>query len=122
MDEAGDALVTYRDYWEDLTALSAGNLVQADNERTALVLYKELVGQMVSRAAEFRDDGVREAEMQAQLSNIRAHLMSDFGSGRRGLEEEIEQLQEEIEKAEKMIQSAYRQTQWEEADADGTVS
>lgn len=125
VDEAGDALVTYRDYWEDLTALSAGNLVEADNERTALVMYGELVSQMISRAAGFRDDGVREEEMLSKLADIRLHLDSDFrnkGDGStRVLAEEIERLQEQIQKAEKMIRSAYHQTGWKETE-DGTIS
>lgn len=58
VDEAGDASITYREYWEDLTSLSEGNLVAMDNERTALVIYEELVSQIISRTPEFMDAGV----------------------------------------------------------------
>ena len=54
-DAAGDAYVSFRDYWDDLTELTKGSLVEEDNERTALVMYGELTGQIASRAYEFRD-------------------------------------------------------------------
>jgi len=37
-DNTGDAVVSYLQYWDDLTALSAGNLVEADNASTALIM------------------------------------------------------------------------------------
>ena len=45
-DRAGDSKVTYREYWEDLTELTKGNIVAIDNEKTALVMYQELVYQI----------------------------------------------------------------------------
>ena len=118
LDEAGDASVTYRDYWEDLTALSAGNLVEADNERTALVMYGELVSQMVSRAVRFLEDGVSKEEMQAQLGLIRTHLDTDFQEAgeesRRKVTEEIRKLQEQIGQAEKLVNSACRKGEGED--------
>ena len=118
LDEAGDASVTYRDYWEDLTALSAGNLVEADNERTALVMYGELVSQMVSRAVRFLEDGVSKEEMQAQLGLIRTHLDTDFQEAgeesRRKVTEEIRKLQEQIGQAEKLVNSACQKGEGED--------
>ena len=112
MDEAGDASVSFRDYWDDLTALTAGNLVEADNERTAVVMYEELVNQIISRAEVFREDGVGEEEMSARLKEIREHLDRDFpssaGGGQRQMEEEIENLRLYVEKAERMLRSGGR--------------
>lgn len=119
-DEAGDASVTYRDYWEDLTAVSAGNLVEADNERTALVMYQELVSQMVSRAARFREDGVKKEEMEEQLWLIRSHLDTDFQAVGGRTAEELRKLKQELNQAEKRINSAYGQGEGEERE-DGTV-
>jgi len=117
-DEAGDASVTYRDYWEDLVLLSEGNLVAVDNERTALVMYKELVSQIVSRTTEFRNAGVKEKEMQKQLQNVRQHLGTDFlnldDADKKLLREEIQKLLQDTEKAEKMVYSAYSQVDEEE--------
>ncbi|MBR5510434.1 MAG: serine/threonine protein kinase [Lachnospiraceae bacterium] len=114
VDEAGDASVTYRDYWNDLVALSGGNLVEMDNARTALVMYEELVSQMISRTTEFKNAGVEQQEMLLQLEQIKEHLDSDFSSldesNRAVLEEEMQVLLEDMKKAERMVESAYRQT------------
>lgn len=111
IDEAGDMSVTYRDYWEDLTALTAGNLVEMDNERTALVMYGELVGQICTRTVEFRDSGVEKEEMQQQIVSVREHLQTDFmpfGDHRRKLiEDEIDTLLKNMESAERRILSVF---------------
>lgn len=117
VDEAGDILVTYKDYWDDLTGLLEGNLVEMDNERTALVMYHELVSQIISRTAEYKNAGVEQEDMQAQIDHIRQHLETDFvkaGGSREWLLEEIRRLALDMEKAERMIQSAYEQTAKEE--------
>lgn len=118
VDEAGDASVTYRDYWNDLVSLSEGNLVEADNERTALVMYRELVSQIVSRTAEFKNAGVEKEEMLTQLDNIRQHLKTDFSNlndrNRKLISEDMENLSQDVEKAERMVKSAYGQAEREE--------
>lgn len=112
-DQTGDATVTYRDYWNDLVSLSAGNLVEADNERTALIMYQELATQIVSRAADFKNDGVTKEEMKAQLTNMQEHLQTDFGNvsegNREAVQEQIAKLNEAIAQADRMIQSAFGQ-------------
>lgn len=112
-DETGDATVTYRDYWNDLVALSEGNLVEADNERTALIMYQELVSQVVSRAADFKRDGVSQEEMQAQMTNIKQHLQTDFNGlnelDRAAIGDEIKELENSVAQAERMIQSTFGQ-------------
>lgn len=114
VDETGDATVTFRDYWNDLTELSQGNLVEADNEKTALIMYEELATQIVSRASDFKNDGVTEEEMKTQLNNIEEHLKTDFGNVSAGnqaaIQEEIGKLETIIAQAERMIQSAFGQT------------
>lgn len=122
-DEAGDASVTYADYWKDLTALSEGNLVETDNERTALIMYEELVCQMVSRAAEFRMDGVTYEEMQNQIEMIREHLQEDFSNIHRTnqtiIEEEVRRLKHSLDQAERILQSAfYRKIQGGEKNSE----
>ena len=111
LDEAGDVLITYRNYWDDLTAASEGNLVETDNERTAIVMYEELLGVIITKTAEFQESGVRKEEMLKQIENIKQHLKHDFKNSeesvRKILEEEIQILWENIERAEKMIESVY---------------
>lgn len=110
-DETGDATITYRDYWDDLVALSEGNLVEADNERTALILYQELVTQVVSRASDFKRDGVTQEEMQAQMDNITQHLKTDFSqlneNSRAAVDWEIQELMTFVQQAERIIQSTF---------------
>lgn len=111
IDEAGDTSITYRDYWEDLVSLSEGNLVKQDNARTALVMYEEIVGQIIARAIEFRNDGVLKEDILRKLQEIKKHLETDFDDMNEAiiktLQVEIECLKQNINIAEKMIQSAY---------------
>lgn len=113
IDQAGDETITYRNFWNDMIALSEGNLVEVDNERTALVMYQELVSQIVSRAIEFKRDGVTQAEMEAQLINIKQHLGSDFQNvndvNRASIQTEINELLAAIEQADRMIKSTFGQ-------------
>lgn len=122
VDETGDAPVTYRDYWDDLVELSRGNLVEVDNERTALIMYQELAAQILSRTADFRDDGVSREEMEAQIINMREHLQTDFQNVSEGNQKmigaEIRKLQDMISQAERLIQSAFGGT-GQEVRADG---
>lgn len=115
MDEAGDVFVTYKDYWEDLTAALEGNLVEEDNERTALVMYEELVSQVISKVTEFQNAGVTEAEMQVQLERIEEHLKSDFSDMEQSVEnvlkEEILELRKNIRRAKRITSSAYLQVE-----------
>lgn len=104
VDEAGDATITYRDYWEDLTALSEGNLVELDNERTALVMYQELVGQLISRTVEFQNAGVEREDMMLQLEQIEQHLKEDFINIE---DKEIKQLIDNINTAKKMVDAVF---------------
>lgn len=112
-DATGDATITYRDYWNDLVEVSGGNLVEADNARTALIMYGELVSQIISRATEFREDGVTQQEMESLLEHIRTHLETDFQgirvSEKELLREEIETLECQLLSAERILKAAFSQ-------------
>lgn len=112
-DATGDATVSFRDYWNDLVEVSAGNLVEIDNERTALIVYQELVAQIVSRANDFKNSGVTSEEMKSQLTNIELHLQSDFGNVSEGnrvsIDALITNLRGGVAAAERAIQSAFGQ-------------
>lgn len=110
VDEAGDAFVTYSDYWEDLTGLLEGNLVELDNERTALVMYEELISQLISHTVEFRDAGVKEEEILSELRQIRQHIEQDFRDVTDGgIEQDMQRLEMNIDTARKIVQSVYGQ-------------
>ena len=78
VDAAGDDLVDYKQYWEDLTEASAGNIVMTDNERTAVVVYEELIGQVLFHGESFLEAGARADRIREQLAQVRTHLQQDF--------------------------------------------
>ncbi|NBK93416.1 serine/threonine protein kinase [bacterium 1XD21-13] len=78
VNRAGDAKVSYQDYWRDLTSLASGNLVQLDNAVTALRMYQELASQIHGRALEFRYAGIPKEEMEEELKKLQKHLEEDF--------------------------------------------
>ena len=79
-NKAGDNQVSYKDYWEDLKSLTKGNLVEEDNERTALVMYKEILYQVIMHASKFAKAGVSMEDINSTLDDIDFHLETDFGS------------------------------------------
>ena len=110
-DQTGDAAVTYKDYWNDLCALAEGNIVETDNERTALIIYQEIVSQLISKAVDFKYDGVSQKEMMAQIGNIRKHLEEDFSGLSNDsygvIKEDVHALNECLEQAERIVASAF---------------
>ena len=110
-DEAGDDLISYGQYWADLSALTRGNLVAEDNARTALVMYQELVGQIITRGAEFQKAGVEREELESALLEIRKRLGTDFGElsdvEQKGIAAEKQELTDMIRKAERLLESVY---------------
>lgn len=118
MDAAGDVLVSYSDYWQDLQKVSEGNLVEEDNARTALVVYKEVVGQILSRTSAFAESGITKEEMLTKLREIEKHLREDFlvldGITKEEMTEEVIELQKYIKKAKTKVASVYEQTEQEE--------
>ena len=116
-DAAGDAFVSFRDYWDDLVELSAGNLVEEDNERTALVMYEEVTSQIAARAFEFRSAGVKRKEMLDQLAGIEEHLSSDFLNVNEEIlgvvQKEIEELRRELRQAGRRVEAAFSREEME---------
>ena len=97
-DRAGDSKVTYREYWEDLTELTKGNIVAIDNEKTALVMYQELVYQIGQNADKFYAEGVKREEMSEQLEKGKERLRTDLTIQNRGAQKKIEKKKEELVK------------------------
>lgn len=108
-DAAGDEEISYGDYWKDLVAVSEGNLVEEDNERTAIVVYGELVFQMIANTGFFRRAGITKEEMELQLSRVRSHLYTDFGSGDEAIQQEVKKVRSALIQAEDAVTSAYTQ-------------
>ena len=49
-----------------------------DNERTAVVVYEELIGQVLFHGESFLEAGVGEDRIREQLAQVRIHLQQDF--------------------------------------------
>ncbi len=98
--ETGDAVVSYREYWDDLSELTAGNLAETDVALTAYVMYREVVSQAAGHTAEFLDAGVTQEEIAGKLSDIEEHLEKDFtDADRSSLSEELQELTGQIANA-----------------------
>ena len=114
IDKAGDSTVSYLDYWNQLTELTAGNLVEDDNAMTALRMYQELAGQLYTRAPEFAAAGVSREQMKEQLAGIRQHLQTDFPEAdlkEQGLEEMEQSLEQLTAQAEEQVDAVFSQPQ-----------
>lgn len=112
VNRAGDAKISYEDYWRDLTELSSGNLVQIDNAVTALRMYQELASQIYGRALEFRRAGIQKEELEGQISEIYKHLREDFLDidwKEPGLEEMRKRLNYLLQEAGYQIQVTYEE-------------
>ncbi len=107
IDKSGDGGVSYSDYWDDLMALSDGNIAELDNATTALVIYKELASQISSNAEKFHRDGVAYDDMELALQNIEEHVKNDIDSTDAVNIERVTTMEEElrtnIEKARQTI-------------------
>ncbi len=111
VDKAGDVVITYKDYWEDLTKACEGNLVEEDNERTALIMYQEMVDKLFSKTKELYEAGISKEELLEQLSSIRKHLKEDFINMNpiveEAVREDMKQLEINLKRAERMVFSVY---------------
>ena len=78
--KSGDESVSYKDYWEDMMAVSDGNIVAIDNEITALLIYNDVSYQIATHAEELAADGVTIEEMRKKLEDMQSHVSEDVDS------------------------------------------
>ena len=69
-NQAGDAQVSYKDYWDDLMGLMSDNIAGQDNVITELRLYNEIVYQICTHYDAFREAGLTQEEMKEALNRI----------------------------------------------------
>ena len=124
-NRAGDSTTTYKDYWNDLVLLVDGNLVEMDNVKTALVMYKEVAYQAGQKALNFKAAGVSKEQLTDQLDKIKSRLNTDIQILDESSRSEIESMESEIlsniEWAGQEIEIAYsiRDSQKNETGGDG---
>lgn len=82
INKAGDAEISYADYWNDLMSLKADNVAERDNVITELRLYNEIVAQVNNSYIQFKDAGITQQQMEAELTDIerRMELMNTSSS------------------------------------------
>ena len=82
-----------------------------DNARTALVMYRELVGQILARGVEFRKAGVLRKDLEETLEELRVRLEEDFKglsqAERDMLAAEKDKLKEQLRQAYRLLESIY---------------
>lgn len=111
-NKSGDNTVTYRDYWDDMMELISGkNLVEQDNSKMALVMYKNFVYQIYNYTIQFKAAGITEDQMNSELNKIETRLETDIIILNESDREEIEGTREEvvelIEKARDNVSMTY---------------
>ena len=74
VDQAGDAQVSYGDYWKDLIRLMKEGIADKDNEITKLRLYDEIVYQSCTNYTEFKEAGIPKQEIEQTLTYIENEL------------------------------------------------
>lgn len=110
-NKAGDAAVSYRDYWEDLTELAEGDIAGEDNITTAMMVYGELVYQIYRCASLFRDAGVERQELMDGLEAVRRQLATEIVIPEDGNQERnrllMERLLSGLEQAARQVDAAF---------------
>lgn len=111
-NKSGDSTVTYRDYWQDMMQLISGkNLVEQDNSKMALVMYKNFIYQIYNYAVQFNAAGISENEINNELDKVETRLKTDIVVLNESDKDEIEgtrdELLEQIEKARQSVSMAY---------------
>ena len=71
INKAGDAEVSYGDYWDDLMALFDDDVAGDDNVITELRLYNEIVCQLQTNAYKFKNEaGISRITMEKTLDAV----------------------------------------------------
>ncbi|SKC01217.1 serine/threonine protein kinase [Lachnospiraceae bacterium] len=107
-DRAGDVAISYRDYWEDLAAVTRGDIAKEDNPTTAVMVYRQTIGRIYESSSAFRDAGVSMEEMTALLSEIREHIKKDLSDiNDEKIKSAVEELENSALLAEKSIHNTF---------------
>ena len=95
-DKAGDSNVSYKEYWDDLTAACSDDIMESDNLMTALVIYREMSWQISSHALEFKNAGVTKKDMEKTLDDIDARLSGEIEKSAQYNTDEAKQIDSEV--------------------------
>lgn len=73
-NQGGDAEISYKDYWADLTGIVKDERMSKESNAGLLLSYKEMLSQIITCASKFQRAGVSEKEMKKQLKEIQKDL------------------------------------------------
>jgi serine/threonine-protein kinase len=103
----GDKTIRFNEYWADLVAVAEGNIAEADNATTALMVYKEIAGQVYAYPQKFMADNVSYDEITRELNLIRLHIEEDIESqGDQGerINSMVEEVKELLDQAQEALE------------------
>ncbi len=109
-NEAGDAEVTYADYWNDLMSLYESDIAGQDNRITELRLYNEIVYQINKSYTEFKNQaGLSQKTLEDVINEIEKKVKDmEIAANSTVQEQSLKgQIEETIEAARKNIKAAF---------------
>lgn len=74
-DKMGDNKYGYAEYWEDLSYLIQGDIANEDNVTTALIVYRDFLGQVMINAKKFQLAGITKEQIDSDISTIEEVIM-----------------------------------------------
>lgn len=108
--KSGDVTISYREYWDDLTQVAAGDIAKEDNEITALIVYREMAYQIYVNAPRFKEAAVTKEEMLWQLTVAKEGILFPEDSGEGGNAVRIAELTEQVEEGIRLAEQAVENT------------
>lgn len=107
-NKAGDAEVSYSDYWYDLMSLFDSGVAGQDNVITELRLYNEIVYQIYTRTVEFKNEaGISQESMEKALDDISVRMAAMLLDKNRQAQELKMTIESNIEMARKNIKATF---------------
>ena len=99
--------VSYTDYWNDLVAITEGDLMEITGHAyIALGLYKNMAVEIYRLSPEFKREGITRQQMQEQLDNIVTRLNAIVPEDDED-REEIQKILKNVEQAAAMLESVF---------------
>lgn len=110
-NKSGDLKADYGQYWEDLVFITEGNIAEMDNTTTALMIYREMIGQINTHSIDFIKAGVSQSDMEEQIdlieNNLEQYIKNTDDASTERISILIDSLSENIQKARETVKRAY---------------
>lgn len=107
VDQAGDARISYLDYWRDLMALMDSHIAGQDNVVTELRLYNEIVYQVCTRCDAFCGAGLDRKDMEDALAAVEKAVRGLQDADQPVAEELKENITDAVRMGRKRVQAVF---------------